>query len=39
VQPVAAIDGSALEAPGARTREAQAAFEEVLRGALGEGQT
>jgi branched-chain amino acid aminotransferase len=37
VQPVGAIDGSALEAPGARTREAQTAFEEVLRGALGEG--
>jgi branched-chain amino acid aminotransferase len=38
VQPVAEIDGSSLEAPGARTREAQAVFEEVLRAALAEGQ-
>jgi branched-chain amino acid aminotransferase len=36
IQPVAAIDDRELEAPGERTREAQAAFDAVLRGALGD---
>jgi branched-chain amino acid aminotransferase len=36
IQPVAAIDDRELEVPGERTREAQAAFEAVLRGALGD---
>ena len=35
VQPVAAIDETALEAPGPLTREAQAAFERVLSAELG----
>ena len=35
VQPVAAIDDRELDAPGERTREAQAAFEAALQGALG----
>lgn len=35
IQPVAAIDGRELDAPGPRTREAQAAFERVLEQALG----
>ena len=39
VQPVAAIDDHELEAPGERTREAQAAFDAVLRQALGEPAT
>jgi branched-chain amino acid aminotransferase len=34
VQPVSAVDGGELEAPGDRTREAQAAFERVLDRAL-----
>jgi branched-chain amino acid aminotransferase len=36
VQPVARIDDRDLEAPGNRTREAQAAFEAVLNSALAE---
>jgi branched-chain amino acid aminotransferase len=34
IQPVAAVDGGELEAPGVHTREAQEAFERVLRAAL-----
>jgi hypothetical protein len=33
---VARIDDRELDAPGERTREAQAAFEAVLKGALAE---
>jgi branched-chain amino acid aminotransferase len=36
IQPVARIDDRDLEAPGARTREAQSAFEAVLNSALAE---
>jgi branched-chain amino acid aminotransferase len=36
IQPVAAIDGGELAAPGERTREAQAAFDRVLASALRE---
>jgi branched-chain amino acid aminotransferase len=36
IQPVARIDDREVEAPGERTREAQAAFEAVLKSALAE---
>jgi branched-chain amino acid aminotransferase len=38
IQPVAAIDGGELAAPGERTREAQAAFERALATALHGGK-
>lgn len=38
IQPVAAIDGDELTAPGERTREAQAAFERVREAALEEDE-
>jgi branched-chain amino acid aminotransferase len=39
IQPVAAIDDRELEAPGERTREAQAAFDAVRQRALGDSAT